>query len=177
MVVELLSAAAVTALIAWYAWTSAWKRRVADWTEGQRLLFVSIGVMAANAVISYAYAKDQVMSTAAILVACASAAPIAALVESPPRRRAATAGSALVLVLAASLWSLRVAGQQHLLVHTAFVTRNDWATVVPHEAGRRFGGDAEVVALIQSLRTRALAQEAPYPHVWASPFAEDWFEH
>ena len=177
MIVDLVSGVAMTALIAWSAWASAWKRRVAEWTPGQRLLFVSAGVVAANAFISFAYAKDQVMSTAAIFVACAVAAPIAALIESPPRRRSVAGLSALLLALAASTWALRVAGQQHLLAHTAFVTRNDWATVDAREAAQRFGGSQELVGLIESLRTTALAQDAPYPHVWASAFAEDWFAH
>ena len=177
MIVELASGVTVTALMIWYAWASVWKRPAIEWTPGQRQLFVAAAVLAANAVIGYAYAKDQVMSVAAICIAWAAAAPIAALVESPPRQRAAAARSAIVLALAASSGSIRVAGQQHLLVHTAFVTRNDWATVDPTEAARRFGGDPAVVALIQSLRTRALAQEAVYPHVWSSTFAEDWFAH
>jgi hypothetical protein len=177
MIVELLSGITITGLMIRAAWVSAWRRPIAEWTIGQQRLFVAAAVLGPNAVISYAYAKDQVMSVAAICLAWAAAAPIAALVESPPRRRWATGLSAVLLALTASTWSLRVAGQQHLLVHTAFVTRNDWATVDPREAARRFGGNVAVVSLIESLRTKALAQEAPYPHVWGSPFAEDWFAH
>jgi hypothetical protein len=177
MVLDVIAAAVATMLIAWFAARFAWRRRPGEWTDAQRLLFIAAGVVAANAVISYPYAKDQVMSVAGIFVALATAGSIGALIEVPPRHRAARFAAILLVATAASLWSLRVVGQQHALVHTAFVTRNDWATVDALELHERFGSSPGLVALLTTLRARALAADPPYLHVWESRVVQDWLAH
>jgi hypothetical protein len=177
MIVHVLSGIAATALLAWYAVVVRWRRPASEWAGGQRVLFVAAGVLVANATISYPYTKDQIMSVAALFVAAAVSAPAAMLAARLPRAPWAR-GAALALLLATSaLWSLRVAGLQHLLVHTAFVTRNDWATVDPAAAVRPFGSDPDLLALITALRTTALTKATAYPDAWSSPLAEDWFGH
>jgi hypothetical protein len=177
MVVHVISAAAATALMAWYALAVPWRQRRSSWTAGQRLLFVAAAVLLANAVISYPYTKDQIMSVAAAFAAAAVAAPVAMLATRAGRPGVVRAAALALLIVTTSLWSLRVAGLQHLLVHTAFVTRNDWATVDPREAVRPFGGDPKLLRLVDALRTRALTMATAYPDAWSSPLAEDWFGH
>jgi hypothetical protein len=183
MLVNLLSSAAATLLILWYGVFGSsragagWRRPVREWSGGQRLLFIAGGVLVANAAIGYPYTKDQIMSVAAMFVAAAVAAPVAVLVGRPPHASWARAAAMVLLLLTASLWSLRVIGLHHLLVHTAFVTRNDWATVDPRDAARPFGSDPALVALFDSLRTTALTKPTAYPDVWSSRLAEDWLAH
>lgn len=177
MVIDVVSAAAVTMLIAWYARRERWVRPPAEWTSGQRVLFIAAGVFAANAVISYPYAKDQVMTVAAIFVALAGGVAVAALVENPPPRRAAVAALGVLVAASAILWSLRVAGQQHALIHTAFVTRNDWGLVDVEALQREYGSNPDLMALLLSLRARALDAAPPYAHVWEPRLLEDWLAH
>ena len=177
MIVHVVSGLAATALIGWYAVAARWRRPVAEWPGGQRLLVVAGGVLLANAVIGYPYAKDQIMSVAAMFVAAAIAAPVTMIAAGPAGAPLRNAMALVLLLTAASLWSLRVVGLQHLLVHTAFATRNDWAKVNPREAARPFGEDAELAILIGRLRTAALAQPVTHPDLSSSTFTESWFGH
>jgi hypothetical protein len=177
MAVDLVSGAAVTILIGWSAWSVPWRRSVRTWGDGQRLIFVAAVVVAANAVISYAYAKDEIMTAAGPFYAAAAAVSIAGLAQSAPRARWAHAVAVMLVAVAASGWSWRVAGVQHSLAHAAFTHRNDWATVDAVRAVEPFGRDPELLALIGSLRRRALNSPTAYPHLRSPAFAEEWFDH
>jgi hypothetical protein len=177
MIVDLLSSAAVTLLIGWYAWSVSWRRSVRHWTDGQRLVAVAAAVIVANAVMSYAYAKDEIMTASGPYFAAAVAVSIAGLAQSAPRAAWARAAALVLVAVAATGWSWRVAGVQHGLAHAAFAHRNDWATVDPASAAAPFGSHPDLVALIGSMRQRALARTAAYPVLRSPRFAEEWFDH
>lgn len=177
MVVSVVSNVAITVLVAWYAWTCTWRQAVSQWTYGQRMLFVAAGVIAANAVISFPYVKDQVMTVAGIYMAAAAAVAVGGLVHSPPRPPFARVAALLLIALAATTWCWRVVGVQHSLTHAAVAHRNDWASVDPAAVAEREHGGPELAALIASLRDAAITRTPAYPHVWSPPFMEEWFEH
>jgi hypothetical protein len=177
MVINVLSSVAVTILVAWYAARCSWLRSPRDWPYGQRLMFVTAGVIAANAAISFPYAKDQVMSTAAIFLALAAAAATASLLDAPPRTAGPRAAAFLLIAIIAAIWSWRVVGVQHLVAHAAVTHRNDWAAIDTAAMAEREGGGAELAALLSSIRAAAINRTAAYPHVRESEFLTEWFEH
>lgn len=177
MIVNVLSSLAATLLVVWYAVRCTWLQPVGRWTYGQRLLFVSAGVIAANAVISYPYAKDQVMSTAGLFMAVAVAAAIASLIQSPPRPLVGRAAAFLLIAAVSVIWSWRVIGIQHHLALAAVTHRNDWAAVDPAMVAEREDGGPELAALLSSLRTSAIRRVPAYPHVRTVELMEEWVEH
>jgi hypothetical protein len=129
MFVQVFSSLAATALVIWYAFT-----RLPDGRRGYTDPRVTIPavIIAANAVIGYAYAKDEIVGFSGTFYALAVYAAARALFS-----RLAASGTAPVRVLVASLacvvmmlWSMRVAGLHYVLREQAFRVRNDWALVL-----------------------------------------------
>jgi hypothetical protein len=179
MVVNVVSAGSATLLLAWFAMTTAWRRPVAAWTPGQRVLVIAAAVLCANAAISFPYTKDQIMNVGGTFIAAALAAPVALLVSRQRGRLSPLARglAAALLLTIASTWSVRVIGRQHALAHIAFVTRNDWAMGDPLQELGRAERVPDVVALVSALRSRAIGRVPGYPHVFSSAAAEAWFDH
>jgi hypothetical protein len=177
MILDVLSGTAATLLIGWYAWSLTWRRSTREWTGGQRLLAVAAAVVVANAVMRYAYAKDEIMTPSGPFFAAAVAVSIAGLAQSAPRAAWARAVAVVLVAVAAIGWSWRVAGVQHGLAHAAFTHRNDWAAVDPRRAVEPFGSDPALLALIRSIRQRALTRPTAYPGLRSPQFVEEWFDH
>ncbi len=135
-VVNLVASTLATGAIAAFAWT---RRRVwlaRRFEPDDRLVFVFIGVLAANAVISYPYTKDVVMSPAGIFFALAAAVSLRQLAGSLPGL--GTRGvvlAACCVALLSGTWAVRAVGA-HLGLRTAAVKmRNEWAYVDAWMAG------------------------------------------
>jgi hypothetical protein len=164
-----------TAVIAW-AMAAAFRR----YRTGRRMtgdyLFVVFGcVLAANAVLAYAYAKPEIISVAGAFYALATFVAVRYAIEYRPARPASNWVLCLVLAVASALWAFRSAGVHHMLQTQAFRERVEWARLDPERiAERGYPSDAPARALTAQLRREALdlrianTNEVP---AWA----DDWW--
>jgi hypothetical protein len=150
--VAVLSSAATTALIGWYLLgRSATGRR--RWREP--VPFVFLVLLASNAIMSYAYAKNEIVSLAGVfyaLVACA------AMVELLGRARTRVAALVIAVVFAgvSGAWAIRSAGLQFKLRQGAFNARAGWARVLPPDRRDTWPHDPQTMTLVLQLKQEAV---------------------
>ena len=174
-VVGVASSTGATLLIVGYVFSRAadWRRRAFE--HGDRLLFVFVAVLGANAVISYAYTKDVIVSPAgafhAVATTVAFAHILTRLSHLPPIRPAVVALT-VVLALFSAGWAVRLAGIHFSLYEKAFIVRNDWMWVGPPEdaEGRR---DPHGVALVRQLYDQAVRMRVAGTYFYPAP-AQSW---
>jgi hypothetical protein len=159
-----VSSVGCTALIAWAA-ICHWRGRFPAGRERDRELFVVFGAMlAANAALSFAYTKDEILSPAgACYAAAAFAAARWAIDGWRPRGRVASAAVCLALFGLTSLWAFRSAGLHHTLRVQAFKHRNDWARLTVIDAPEGPAENEREAALLRQLRRDALDMAVPTP--------------
>jgi hypothetical protein len=154
-----ITSVATTALMTGAA--LAWGRRPSEWTHAGRLAFVAMAVIAANAVLSFAYTKDDIITVAGVFYAFAAYATVRALLTHAetwqPKRAAALA--ALLLALGAG-WAMRSLGVHHVVVTQAFNTRNDWA-LAPITRRSSWPDDRARIEVVEHLRREALRADVP----------------
>jgi hypothetical protein len=126
-VVSVLSSSASTVVIGWFLWTRRWRLRTRSFEHGDRLVLLFLAVLAANAVISYPYTKNAIMSPAGMFFAVALFAAARHLLQEASGRRLAIV-AALVALLAGG-WAYRTAGLHHNLRYTAEEQRAEWVHV------------------------------------------------
>jgi hypothetical protein len=176
MWVNVLSSVVTTTCVLWFLVRSGITRRLSTLDRDQAMILVALAVLVSNAIISYPYSRDVVMSPAGLGYGLAAAVAFSGLLQ----RAAAMPGfgrTALVgfLLLASLGWSLRTIGLTYSLRRTAFVNRNDWAGVEAwlDQSGRLpAGGPGR--ALVDQLKRESLAFQVPNPGL-AQPDAEDYF--
>ncbi len=141
----------------------------ADFTRA--MLWIFAAVLAASAAMSYAYTKDDIMSTAGVGYALAAYAAVRWWLD---RANAMWAPARVALMLAVAIagfgWSVRSVGIHHLARSAAFKTRNDWAyqPVVWKSEGRWPQARAEQ-QLMEQLRSDAIRMPVPNPR-----FQPEW---
>jgi hypothetical protein len=138
-------------------------RQNAGLDDHTRLLILFVVLLAANATLSFAYAKDEIMSVAGVFYGIAAFVAIGdALRFATGTARPATALVLAALLLLASAWSLRAVGVHYLLRAQAVKHQMDWA-VLPHNWKRegRWPQDPAKQALILQLRREAIAPTLP----------------
>jgi hypothetical protein len=165
--INLTASLTATATIGWYI-AHRW-RAGARWPATQRdhLVAIFAGVLVANATISFAYAKDDILNPAgscyAIAVYVAASQLIQRWQREPPRALVAV----LVLTLAVAgsgAWAVRAFGVHQVLLEQAFVQRNDWADLETQwERERKWNDYAASRALVRQLRHEVLATPVPNP--------------
>jgi hypothetical protein len=160
IVLAVVTSAATTVLFAWTAIEQA-RRRIHD--DTLRLLLLFAVVVAANAVLSFPYTKDDIIGVAGALYAVAAFAVMRHMLHRLPAM-SRTASIALVVGLAALSvgWSVRAAGVHYMLRSQAFRQQNDWARL-PGEWRRagRWPTDPEARQLILQLRRDAIGLRLP----------------
>ncbi len=148
-----------TLLIGWYVVSRgpAGSRR---WREPVPLAFIA--VLAVSAVMSYAYAKDEIISTAGVFYAAAAYAAMRALLALRPP---AWAGALLIVVALAvsSAWAIRSAGLHLRLRHGAFEARAGWAYVLCADVARTGRRTRTRCASSRRMREEALMQPTMAP--------------
>jgi hypothetical protein len=174
MVINLLSSAAVCVLLGLYAWTrrGAWRRR--DFHRDDRLVLLFGMVLLANAIISYPYTKDVIMSPAGVFLSLAVFAAGRQLLEHLPAATTAgsTAAAALIVATVGTAWAVRVEGLYAVLREGAVVERLSWAYVDSDIArGEVQAGDAHSRSMLQLLRHDALVVH-PAPPALELPLAQ-----
>jgi hypothetical protein len=151
-IVQIASSLLTTALIGWYVFTrgASGARR---WREPVPLAFFA--VLAVSALMSYAYAKDEIVSTAGVFYAAAAYVAVRAVLALRPP---VWAGALLIVVALAvsSAWALRSAGLHLRLRHGAFEARTGWAYVLWPTKRDGWPKDAHTLKVVSKMREEAL---------------------
>jgi hypothetical protein len=168
------SSIATTGLIGW-AVVSRW-RSGAPVGDADRLIGVGAAVLLANALLSFAYTKDEIVAVAGVFYALAAFSAARALIDRVATTRpVAVFASAAVLLVLASAWTVRSAGVHHILTRQAFRVQGDWADV-PSRMRRegQWPDERSARELIERLRTDAVAMDVPNPQLMPAAY-DRWF--
>lgn len=185
MWINVVSSTITTAFIALATWrrfgpawrrfgpAESWRGPAEAWTsfgrtdEGGPDILVFAAVLAASAIASYAYAKDEIMSVAGAFYALAAFWAVRDLTMRG-RHAAPAVAVALALLVAGSGWAVRTIGVNHVLRAQAFAFHNDWAWI-PEDMERRgtWPSDPSTRRVIIELRDRSIAM--PIVNPWFVP--------
>jgi len=175
-VVSVMSSTAATMLIAWFVWSRRAAIRRWHLDEADRLVIVFGGVLLANAVISFPYTKNVIMSPSGVFLGLAVYAASRAWLQAMPQRYVAI--TVVLFTVLTCGWAFRVAGNHYNLRRSAAEQRAEWVTVDSwldrqHIALR----NADARALHDALRRDALVNH-PTPFQpstrWRNWFDIDW---
>jgi len=168
-VVNLVSSFVTTAVIAWFMVTRARTWRAAGLDAGDRICVVSMAVLAANAVMSYGYTKDEIMSPGGVFYALAAFVAMRELVAwigRQPRARWRNAVCGVALAAAATGWSIRTVGLHYQMQMMAFSVRNEWAYVGDWLARQHAAPTTdEGTRIVDALRNDALSRTVVNPYL------------
>jgi dolichyl-phosphate beta-glucosyltransferase len=171
MTLTFISSLITTALIIAAGVQVARRYRASDGSD--RLILLFAAVLAANATLSYAYTKDDIVSVSGMFYGLAAYAAIRFLigrVTSANRLIAATLTT--VILVTGMAWSVRSLGIHQVARAYAFKTRNDWATQPGNwKRSGRWPDDDNSHQLIMKLRNDALSMKMPNPY-----FEPRWME-
>jgi hypothetical protein len=160
VVIPVASSLATTAVIVWAA--SGRMRRGRPLDDIGRFILLGAAVVTANAVLSFAYTKDDVMSTAGVFYALAAFAGMRAALAAAPRRRMAAAALPVFLCLLACGWAIRAAGLHYVLRSQAIKHQVDWVELPGRwQRSGQWPHDAAQAALIVQLRREAVYLPIP----------------
>ena len=136
-----------------------------NFNRDDQLVALFLMVLAANAVVSYPYVKDVVMSPAGAFLAVAAFVAARNLLAVLPSSASPRVASLLVagFALLGTTWGIRVIGTYAGLRTAAHVDRNEWAyaEMSQHDDGVAIGGSG--AALFQVLRDDAIFVHPPPP--------------
>lgn len=177
VVLALVSSVPTTLLVAWMLARSRRVRGAGNGVDTEPVAplgLVAAAVIAGSAALSYAYTKDDIMSTAGVFYALAAFESLRRLLAYASTARTGVAVlTVIALLVCGSAWAIRSAGLHHVLRMQAFRHRGDWAVLPARLAaeGRPYE-TAEGAAIVRALRGEALAMPAPNPGSYAR-WAED----
>jgi hypothetical protein len=155
-----VTSVATTGVIAWAAARHLFRR---PWGDTARAIAIFATVLAVNALMSFAYTKDEIMSVAGVFYAIAAFAAVRELAATSVRLRfaAATATAVLMCVLATA-WSIRAAGVHFVLRSQAIKHQIDWVELPGRwHRDQRWPTDPAEERLILQLRADAIHMKLP----------------
>ena len=173
---DVVTSALTTMVMAWFVLRRApsWLRRDVNRVDG--VFLVSMAVLAANAAISFPYAKEVVMSTGAAFYAVACFVAMHELIVRLARPMAAwRAGFACALFLVISVgWTIRAAGFVADMRRAAYRAQTDWVDArIQWDA--RLLAQPGAAALMDRLRAESLAM--PVPKIYREPrWSQQWLD-
>jgi hypothetical protein len=161
--IAVFASSGATVLIAWYAYVRAREWRTSEVVHGDRVVFLFVAVLGANAALSYPYTKDVIMSPAGAFHAVAAAVAFAALLERVCDRPRPFVGPAVSLLMCALsvTWAIRLVAIDYALREHAWIVRNDWAEVFGVRAPIEFDKDPDAAALTRALQHEAIVRRVP----------------
>lgn len=155
-----VSSVLTTALVAWVAYRHA---RTRTFDDTARFLLVFIAVLGANAVMSFAYTKDEIVSPAGVFYALATFGVVRwSLLVTERWRPLARSLAVLFLCTLAVFWTVRSVGVHFKLRSQAAKHQLDW-TLLPYN-WQRLGlwpDDPAAQNLILQLRRNAIDMHVP----------------
>jgi hypothetical protein len=166
VVMNLVGTASITAAIGVYIWRrrAAWLAR--RFERDDQLVALFAMVLTANALISYPYTKDVIMSPAGVFFAVAGCAALRNLLAWVPDRasRRFTATAVVAVTAVSATWALRVVGT-HLNLRTgAYVERNEWVY-----ADSSLADDVATFTEAEKALMRTLRDDAIFVHPSPAP--------
>jgi hypothetical protein len=174
-VVSVASSAVATAMVVWLAWTRRDRLRAWTFDHDDRLVWLFVIVLAANAAVSFPYTKNVIMSPAGVFFALA--VTVAAREWLREGARPAVATAAIFAVLTCG-WAYRAAGNHYNLRWTAAEQRAVWVSVDDWLTVQRITlREPDGPALRDALRRDALwTHPTPFQpsSVWTRWFDIDW---
>jgi hypothetical protein len=175
-VVSVASSTAATMLVAWFVWMRRDRIRTWSFDRSDRLVGLFLAVLVANAVISFPYTKNVVMSPAGVFLGLAVGVASREWFREPARIRVVP--TLLLFAVLTCGWAYRVAGNHYNLRWTAAEQRAAWVSVDTWLDRQRIAlRGADGPALRDTLRRDALWNH-PTPHqpssAWAAWFDIDW---
>jgi hypothetical protein len=168
------SSLAMTALIVAAA---IWRwRRGGPVGRAERVAAVAAVVVAANAVLSFSYVKDDIMALGGVFYALAAYAAVRTAIEYAQSGGLVRATAVSLVLLALAIpWAIRSSGVHHVVNEHAFRTRNDWATLpIKWKNEGRWPDDPRQLMLIETLRNDAISSRVPNPNL-APEWRERWY--
>lgn len=166
-----LASLGATVLVGLYVWNRrrVWMAR--QFTRDDQLVALFLMVLAANAVISYPYVKDVVMSPAGSFLAVAVYVAARSALASVPQRMSSRGTAAVVAAfgLIGALWSVRAADAYVGLRAAANAERNEWAYIESSIEDDGVSLNESEAALLRRLRKDALFVH-PAPPTLDPPF-------
>ncbi len=166
--IPLATSLVTTVLIAWAAWRQIRGRRIdanRAFGDNGRMMVIFGAVLAGNAVLSFAYTKDEIMSIAGAFYALAAYGAMRELLQAMTHQALIRVAAATVVIGALAVgWSVRSLGVHYLLRAQAVRHQADWAEL-PGRWKRQgeWPGDPAEQRLI--LRLRADAIGVAYPNM------------
>ena len=165
-IINIVSSALTTIVILYYAAhrVVAWRR--GEITDNDRLVLLFLAILPANAVFCLAYTKDVIMSPAGVFYALAAFAAVRHIVTFPQASSVRQAAIAVLMVVVAGGWSVRLVGIHYLLRSTAGTVRTEWAFVDNWQARNQITiASPERVRLKQTLYDDAIWRRPAPPRV------------
>lgn len=126
-ILNVIASTCATLVIAAYAWTRRREWQARRFDRDDRLVLLFAMVLAANAVISYPYTKDVIMSPAGAFFAVALFAAARTLLPRWSARLSTGAVAAVLGLVLASTWATRAATIHLELRDAARKVRTEWA--------------------------------------------------
>ena len=169
-VIRLVSSTGATLLIAGFVVSRFGRWRLRLFEHDDRVVIVFIAVLLANALVSFPYTKDVIMSPAGALHALASATALRALLRRLAVAAVPTmAAASLLIAIVTTGATVRLFGLCYLLRDASFVTRNEWTEFEAWAERNRVDlRPAPRAALAMKLRQDAIAHRVPSP-TFANP--------
>ena len=163
VVINTLSSLATTLFLIWYGLTRLVRPRT-EWSAADRAFAAAAAVSLANAALTAAYIKDEIISVGGLFYAVCTFIALRALIESLPRRAVGVRFAVTLLLAAdAALWAFRAAGVHYQVRYHAFTTRNDWVEVLREDQRNDWPKDPRELALTRRLRGEALERRTTSP--------------
>ena len=164
-ILDLIASMSVTAVVALFCWGRRDRWRAWRFDRDDQVVALFGMVLVANAVISYPYTKDVIMSPAGAFLSVAACVAIRNVLTWLPDqvtpRFAIAAVAAMTLV--GGTWAVRVAGTHLRLRTAAYVDRNEWAYVESSLIEERTVLGEVDRALLRRLREDAVFVHPPPP--------------
>jgi len=164
-----VSSAMTTGLIAWVVFARLRGRARTMPVASEQFFIIFAAVLMANAAMSYAYTKHEIISVAGAFYAYAAFAAARHAIDHvrlPGPSRASRLALCVTLAVMASLWTFRSVGVHHMLQLQAFEEQLEWARLDPDKlADRGYPSDARSRALASKLRQEALDSRMANPHM------------
>jgi len=162
VVLQVTTSMVATGLIVWAAVRRGIHRHALDDTA--RFMLIGVAVLGANAVLSFAYTKNEIMSIAGAFYALAAYGAMRdGLLAAPAMQRLARVALAVLLCLLSVGWTIRSAGVHYVLRLQAFRHQADWA-VLPGLWQRNGQWPSELTEQRLILRLRGDAVERVLPN-------------
>ena len=169
--INVVSSLITTLLIGWFILPRVRDWRARRFDDGDRICLVSLAVLAANAVISYGYTKDEIMSPSGVFYALAAFVAIRELLLSlgqRPLTRFASFSCRVALAVAATGWAVRTVGLHYQMQTMAFSVRNEWVYVDDWLARQHASPQSEEgKRIVATLRNDALERTVVNPYLQA----------